>query len=101
FHPSDDESVLFYGKTTLDRSNMIFVAVTLDPFDARETVLHFPLDVMGVPEGETFEVEELLTGARHLWRGARHKIRLDPQVNPAAIYRVTVWTSVDYREPCF
>lgn len=101
FHPCDDESVLFYGKTTLDRSNMIFVAVTLDPFDPRETVLHFPLDVMGVPEGETFEVEELLTGARHLWRGSRHTVRLDPAVNPAAIYRITVWTSVDYREPCF
>lgn len=100
FYDSDDDSVLFYGKMTLDRSNMVFVAVNLDPFDAREAELRFPLDDMGVPPGETFEVEELLSGRRHLWRGARHTVRLDPQVNPAEIYRVTVWTSVDYRTPC-
>ena len=101
FHPAEDESVLFYGKCTLDRSNQVFVAVCLDPFDAHEAVLHFPLAEMGVPEGETFEVEELFSGRRHLWRGAAQRVRLDPHVNPAAIFRVTVWTSVDYRTPCF
>ncbi|CAA7619863.1 maltotransferase domain-containing protein [Magnetospirillum sp. UT-4] len=101
FHPSDDEAVLFYGKSTPDRSNMIFVAVTLDPFDLRAAELTFPLAEMGVPDGETFEVEDLLTGARHLWRGARQRVRLDPEVNPAVLWRVTVWSSVDYRTPCF
>lgn len=101
FHETDDESVLFYSKMSFDRSNMIFVAVSLDPFDRRETVLHFPLEAMGVPTGETFEVEELLTGERHLWRGSKHRIGLDPHTNPAAIYRVLVWNSVDYRTPCF
>ncbi|MGE5516330.1 MAG: maltotransferase domain-containing protein [Bacteroidota bacterium] len=101
FHPADDEQVLFYGKSTLDRANQVFVAVCLDPFDVHEVVLTFPLEQMGVPAGETFEVEELLSGRRHLWRGAVQRVRLDPQVNPAAIFRVTVWTSVDYRTPCF
>ncbi|MBI5165502.1 MAG: DUF3416 domain-containing protein [Magnetospirillum sp.] len=100
FHPAADESVLFYGKATLDRTNVLFIAVTLDPFDVREAVLTFPLAEMGVPPGETFEVEDLLTGQRHLWRGAEHGIRLDPAINPAAIFRVTVWASVDYRTPC-
>jgi starch synthase (maltosyl-transferring) len=101
FHEASDEQVLFYGKASLDRSNMIFVAVTLDPFDVHHVELTFPLDMMAVPPGETYEVEELLTGKRHLWRGARQTIRLDPAVNPAAIFRVTVWASVDYRTPCF
>ncbi|MBF0334312.1 MAG: alpha-1,4-glucan--maltose-1-phosphate maltosyltransferase, partial [Alphaproteobacteria bacterium] len=101
FHEADDSNVLFYGKTTLDRSNMVFIAVNLDPFDTHEAVLRFPLDLMGVPAGDTFEVEELLTGARHLWRGEAHRVRLDPRVNPSAIYRVTVWSPVDYRSPCF
>jgi len=101
FHQADDDSVLFYSKITLDRGNMILVAVTLDPFDPREAVLHLPLDALGVPEGETFEVEDLLTGNHHLWRGARHRVRLDPRVNPAMILRVTVWRFVDYRTPCF
>ena len=100
FHAADDDAVLFYDKATLDGANQIFVAVTLDPFDVRDAVLHFPLEAMGVPPGESFEVEELLTGSRHLWRGADHRIRLDPNENPALIFRVTVWTSVDYRTPC-
>ncbi len=100
FHWADDDSILFYGKSNLDRSNMIFVAVNLDPFDAHAADLYFPLDAMGVPEGETFEVEELLGGGRHLWRGPVHRLRLDPQVNPAAIFRITVWRSVGWREPC-
>ncbi len=56
---------------------------------------------MGVPEGEAFEVEELLTGSKHLWRGAVQRVRLDPHANPAVIFRVAKWTRVDYREPCF
>jgi starch synthase (maltosyl-transferring) len=100
FLPADDDSVLFYAKMTADRANMLFIAVNLDPFDAREAELEFPLAAMGVPEGETFEVEELLSGRRHLWRGPLHRLRLDPQSNPAAIFRVTVWRSVSWREPC-
>ena len=98
FHRADDDNILFYGKRS--GANLIFVAVNLDPFDAHEAELHFPLDAMGVPDGETFEVEELLGGGRHLWRGAVHRLRLDPQLNPAAIFRVTVWRSVGWREPC-
>lgn len=101
FHPADDDNILFYSKITLDRSNMILVAVNLDPFDAHEAVLEVPLDALGVPPGETYEVEELLTGARHLLRGANHTVRLDPGTNPAMILRVTVWSFVDYRTPCF
>jgi starch synthase (maltosyl-transferring) len=100
FYQADDDSVLFYGKATLDRSNLIFVAINLDPFDAHQADLHFPLAEMGVPEGETFEVEELLEGGRHLWRGPVHSVRLDPHINPVVIFRVTVWRSVAWREPC-
>jgi len=100
FHPASDDNVIFYSKMTLDRGNMIFISVNLDPFEAHEAELEFPLELMGVPEGETYEVEELLTGRRHLWRGRFHKVSLTPDQNPAAIWRVTVWTSVDYRSPC-
>jgi starch synthase (maltosyl-transferring) len=99
FHRASDPNVIFYGKTMPDRSNMIFVAVNLDPFDAHDSELEFPLAEMGVPEGESFELEELLADARHLWRGSVQTVRLDPGLNPAAIYRVKAWERVDYRAP--
>jgi hypothetical protein len=45
-------------------------------------------------------VEELLSGARHLWRGPVQRVQLEPDA-PAAIFRVHRWTKVDYESPCF
>lgn len=101
FYPADDDNILFYGKMTPDKSNKIFVAVNLDPFEAHEAEIELPLAEMEIPDQETYEVEELLTGARHLWRGARQRVRLDPAGSPAAIFRVVPWRHVDFREPCF
>ncbi len=82
FYPADNDNVLFYGKMNLDRTNMVFIAVNLDPFDEHEAILEFPIAEMGLKEGDTFEVEELLTGARHLWRGPRAEGRSRPAGEP-------------------
>lgn len=101
FYNADNDNVLFYGKATPDGSNLVFIAVNLDPFETHEAVLEFPLQTIGIAEDENFQVEELLTDTRHLWHGQEHSVTLDPQRNPAEIYRVTRWTYRDYAEPCF
>lgn len=100
FYTAHDDNILFYGKMTPDRSNMIFIAVNLDPFDPHECDIELPLQAMGLTEQDNFAVEELLSGAKHLWSGARHRIRLDPQ-NPATIMRVIPWHHVDFESPSF
>jgi starch synthase (maltosyl-transferring) len=101
FYPADDDNILFYGKMTPDRSNMVFICVNLDPFDPHVAELDFPLDAMGLRQGDTFQVEELLTGRKHLWRSAKQGVKLEPDVNPVEIYRIGTWEKVDYRTPCF
>ena len=101
FHPADDDNVLFYGKSTFDGDNRVFVAVNLDPFEPHQAVLDFPLEEMGIRPNQTFQVEELLTGRKHLWRGRRHTVDLDPQTNPAEIYRISGWVHKDYVETCY
>jgi starch synthase (maltosyl-transferring) len=88
FYPAQDDHVLFYGKLTADRANMIFVAVNLDPARPREAVVEFPLADMHIAEVETFTALELFTGTEHRWQGARQRLRLDPAINPAAIFRI-------------
>jgi starch synthase (maltosyl-transferring) len=88
FYPAADEQVLFYGKMTVDRGNMVFVAVNLDPFAVRETAIELPLAEMGIAEVETFAAVELFTGEERRWRGALQHLRLDPEVNPATIFRI-------------
>jgi starch synthase (maltosyl-transferring) len=101
FYPADDDNVLFYGKATPDGSNTLFIAVNLDPFEPHQAVLEFPLHELGIPHDKTFQVEELLSGRKHMWRGRRHIADLDPHKNPAEIYRITRWTYRDYVETCF
>jgi starch synthase (maltosyl-transferring) len=87
FCPASDDNIIFYAKMTPDRSNAVFVAVNLDPFETHEAVLEFPLEEMGLgPDGE-FELAELFTGERQRQSGGQLNIRLDPHDNPAAIWR--------------
>ena len=101
FYRADSDSILFYGKMTADRSNMMFFAVNLDPFETHEATIEFPLGDMRIGDEDAFEAEELLGGERHLWRGANQRVRLDPHANPAAIFRVRPFRHVEFREPCF
>ncbi|MFL5383074.1 MAG: alpha-1,4-glucan--maltose-1-phosphate maltosyltransferase [Longimicrobiaceae bacterium] len=102
FYPADGDSILFYGKMLEGATSMVFVAVNLDPFQAHETVLHFPLREMRIGWQDPWEVEELLTGERHFWQGADHWLRLEPGA-PGRIYRVRAWrsseTGFDYFMP--
>jgi starch synthase (maltosyl-transferring) len=101
FYPADDDNVMFYGKSTLDGANTVFVVVNLDPFEPHQAVLEVPLRELGIPRDKTFQVEELLTGRKHLWRGHRHMVDLDPRENPVEIYRISRWPHRDYVETCF
>jgi len=100
FYPSEDDNILFYGKMTSARDNVILVAVNLDPFAPHTSVLHVPLAEIGLGSEETYQMHELITDTRHLWKGSANRITLDPAVEPAAIFAVRRWTrreqSFDY-----
>jgi starch synthase (maltosyl-transferring) len=78
--------VIFYGKRTGD--NLLLVAVNLDPFAARDALLWVPTGDLGLADDRPYDVEELLGDTVHVWRGSAHRWRLDPQTNPAAIFRL-------------
>jgi starch synthase (maltosyl-transferring) len=47
-----------------------------------------PLADLGLSEDVPFEVEDLLSGARYTWRGARNYVRLDPMDKVGHILRL-------------
>ena len=100
FHLCDDDQVLFYEKSTPDGRNTLFVAVNLDPYQAREVTLFFPLVVVGVGDREAWEAEELLVGGRNLWMGSHQRVRLEPDA-PARIWRTRHWVSSEHRFDTF
>jgi starch synthase (maltosyl-transferring) len=88
FYRADDDNVIFYGKR--EGENLILVAVNLDFENARDVMLWLPTGQYGIADHEPYDLEELLDETRHVWRGSGHRWRLDPQTNPAAIFRLKV-----------
>ena len=91
FHHAENDNVLFYSKTTAARDNLILCAVTVDPNHSQTAFVHVPLEDLGLGHHETFQVEDLLTGERFLWTGARNFVSLNPHTRPAHIFRVRKW----------
>lgn len=92
-HWSDDDAILVYSKhldaafTGTGESDTIIVVANVDPHSVRETTVHLDTTVWGVQPGESFEVEDLLTGAVWTWTDHNY-VRLDAFAEPVHILKV-------------
>ena len=85
FFPSNDDSVIFYGKADFHQRNLVFVAVNLDPKAARAPALEFPTGEFDI-DPET--LRDVLYETQLRWSYGRAYTVLDPEHNPAAIFVV-------------
>jgi len=92
-HWSDDDAILVYSKhldaafTSTGEADTIIVVVNVDPHSVRQTTVHLDTREWGVPPGQPYEVEDLLTGA--VWSWTDHAfVRLDAFTEPVHILRV-------------
>jgi starch synthase (maltosyl-transferring) len=88
FYPADNDAILFYGKMTPARDNIILIAVNLDPFRRQNSFVHVPLEEFGQMESDEYQVHDLLNDARYTWRGRENYVELDPEIQPAHIFLV-------------
>ena len=98
FYRADNDNVLFYGKTSPDKKNVILVAVNLDPYHYQETGIYIPIWEFDIEHHETYQLHNLITGERMFCQGEHVFIRLDPHTAPVHIYELTKWL---YREHDF
>src|SRR6266550_2342090 len=88
FYPVDNDSILFYGKMTPARDNIILVVVNLDPFRKQNSFIHVPIEEFGQMATDEYQVHDLLNDARYTWRGRQNYVELDPEIQPAHIFLV-------------
>ena len=88
FHDVDNNQLMCYSKSSGDLTNVIVIAVNLDPFHAQTGWTTLNLDALGVSPDEAFQVEDLLTGTRYLWKGTRTFLEINPATLPAQIFSV-------------
>ena len=89
FHAVPNSDLLVYSKATEDFSSVILVAVNLNPNAAQDGWIDLSMDKLGLPWSGSFEVEDLLTGAKYAWKDQWNYVRLDPKVLPAHVFRLT------------
>ncbi|MFL6538610.1 MAG: alpha-1,4-glucan--maltose-1-phosphate maltosyltransferase [Chthoniobacterales bacterium] len=88
FYHADNGAILFYGKLTAARDNIVLIVVNLDPFRRQNSMVDVPLEEFGAGENDEYEVHDLLSDARYRWRGRRNYVELDPAIQPAHIFRI-------------
>lgn len=92
-HWSDDDAILVYSKhldaafTGTGHADTLIVVANVDPHSVRETTVHLDTTRWGVPLGESFEVEDLLTGSVWTWSDHNY-VRLDAFAEPVHILKV-------------
>ncbi|MCT1882751.1 DUF3416 domain-containing protein [Corynebacterium sanguinis] len=89
FHKAYNEQIMAYSKVDAISGNAILVVVNLDPFAAQEGMVHIDAEAIGLAPGESFTVDDLVSGERYTW-STDNFVRLTPQANVAHIFRLPV-----------
>lgn len=87
FHPASNDRVIWFRKANVDRSNVVLVAVSLDPFAPQTAEVEVPLWEWGLDDNAALLVDDLMRGDSAIWTGKYRTITLDPGTLPFGIWR--------------
>ena len=87
FHPTENEQLIAYTKTTPDLADVVLTVVNVDPHHTQAGMITLPLEDLGIRRDRGFQAHELLSGARYLWNGPRNYVEINPHSIPAQIFR--------------
>jgi starch synthase (maltosyl-transferring) len=88
FHHTDNPELIAFTKSTDDKTDTILTVVNLSPHYTHSGWLEWPLEEFGLDAKKTFQMHDLLTDTRYLWRGSRNYIQLNPVFSSAHIFRL-------------
>jgi len=88
FHPVDNPQIIAYSKTTPDKSDVVLTIVNLDPLNVQVGFVNLDLAALGLRDGVTYEVFDLLTNTSYRWQGSRNYVELRPYGIPAHVFEV-------------
>ncbi len=88
FHATDNPSLIAYSKRREGNGHPVLTVVSLDPVYTQAGWLRLDLEALGLKDGESFEVRDLLTDQAFLWQGTNNYVELAPEWMPAHVFRV-------------
>ena len=87
FHPTENEFLVAYTKSTEDLNDVVLTVVNVDSRRTQAGMVTLPLDDLGLPRDKAYQAHELLTGARYVWNGPRNYVEINPSSAPGQIFR--------------
>ena len=87
FHPTENDQLLAYSKSTPDNANVVLTVINVDPHHVQRGMVTLPLDDLGIENDRPYQAHELISGARYLWNGPRNFVELSPGSLPGQIFR--------------
>lgn len=88
FHPVSDDNLIAYTKSLDDGTDAILTVVNLDPHHTHWGWVDLPLEQFNLDPGKAYQMHDLLTEARYLWKGGRNYVELNPMFASAHIFRL-------------
>ncbi|SDS17844.1 maltotransferase domain-containing protein [Corynebacterium timonense] len=89
FHEAANEQIIAYSKVDAVTGNAVLVVVNLDPHVTQESTVLVDAEAIGLNQGDSFEVHDLISGENYTWRaGGDNFVRLAPEGNVAHIFRL-------------
>jgi starch synthase (maltosyl-transferring) len=84
----DNDQLIAYLKTDATCGNVILTVVNLDPHTAQSGWVDLDIERLNFSTDQPYQVHDLLSDQRYIWRGRRNYVLLEPQRAPAHVFRL-------------
>ena len=84
----DNDQLIAYQKIDTATANIVLTIVNLDPYHAQSGWIDLDIGALNLAADQPYQVHDLLSDQRYLWRGRRNFVLLDPQRAPAHVFRL-------------
>ncbi|MBV1833334.1 alpha-1,4-glucan--maltose-1-phosphate maltosyltransferase [Novacetimonas pomaceti] len=88
FYNMFNDSIIYFAKGMTDMSDVVLVAVSLDPVNVQQSTFEIPLWEWRLPDSASLRVHDLMRDRHEIWTGKIQHVRLDPGDLPFAIWHV-------------
>jgi starch synthase (maltosyl-transferring) len=88
FCPIDNDQMIAYLKMDAAGANVILTVVNLDPHQPRHGWVELDMKILNWDAEQIYQVHDLLSEQRYLWKGRSNYVMLDPQRSPAHVFKL-------------
>jgi starch synthase (maltosyl-transferring) len=84
----DNDQLIAYLKADPGSTNVILTVVNLDPHQPQSGWVDLDINALKFEPDQPYQVHDLLSDQRYIWRGRYNYVLLDPQRAPAHVFRL-------------